>query len=202
VIDCVSNRSCVAPNGADQSNHRFDQSVFSIVLAKMHIRCHNNWKFNGYLDEDRLHEVRHAFHYAPCAFSRRNLQADRWDVDNGFGRCAGAQSRSPRRRCSRFVEQGTTSCFLAALRPRPGFLSFCVCVWPTNYETRHITPHCADVCAAIQLETDASKRSTGAFCSESSIYLTTTICPVPAPTDTQRASLTPRCSMGTGVPVG
>jgi hypothetical protein len=57
VIDCVSNRSCVAPNGADQSNHRFDQSVFSIVLAKMHIRCHNNWKFNGYLEEDRLHEV-------------------------------------------------------------------------------------------------------------------------------------------------
>jgi hypothetical protein len=31
--------------------------VFSIVLAKMHIRCHNNWKFNGYLEEDRLHEV-------------------------------------------------------------------------------------------------------------------------------------------------
>jgi hypothetical protein len=31
--------------------------VFSIVLARMHIRCHNNWKFNGYLEEDRLHEV-------------------------------------------------------------------------------------------------------------------------------------------------
>lgn len=68
VIGCVSNRECVAPDGADQSNHRFDQSVFSVVLARMHIRCHNNWKFNGYLEEDRLHE------------------ADRWDVDNGFGR--------------------------------------------------------------------------------------------------------------------
>ena len=57
VIECVSKRACVAPTGADQSNHRFDQSVFSIVLARMHIRCHNNWKFNGYLEEDRLHEV-------------------------------------------------------------------------------------------------------------------------------------------------
>ena len=61
VIDCVSSRECVAPNGADQSNHRFDQSVFSVVLARMHIRCHNNWKFNGYLDEDRLHEAKHPF---------------------------------------------------------------------------------------------------------------------------------------------
>jgi hypothetical protein len=51
----------VAPNGANQSNHRFDQSVFSIVLARAHIRCHNNWKFNGYLDEDRLHEAKHPF---------------------------------------------------------------------------------------------------------------------------------------------
>ncbi len=57
VIDCVSYRDCVAPDGADQSNHRFDQSVFSIVLSRLHIRCHNNWKFNGYLEEDRLHEV-------------------------------------------------------------------------------------------------------------------------------------------------
>jgi hypothetical protein len=91
VIDCVSNRSCVAPNGADQSNHRFDQSVFSIVLAKMHIRCHNNWKFNGYLEEDRLHEVRAAA-VAAASLSSLTPQADRWDVDNGFGRSFCCQS--------------------------------------------------------------------------------------------------------------
>ena len=74
VIDCVRRRTCVAPNGADQSNHRFDQSVFSIVLARMHIRCHNNWKFNGYLEDDRLHEARDSAAAPACRLRLHGIE--------------------------------------------------------------------------------------------------------------------------------
>lgn len=30
---------------------RFDQSVFSAVLASKNYRCHNNWMFNAYLEQ-------------------------------------------------------------------------------------------------------------------------------------------------------
>ena len=32
-VECALQRACIAPNGADQSNHRFDQSAFSLFMA-------------------------------------------------------------------------------------------------------------------------------------------------------------------------
>ena len=64
---CSLQPSCIAPHGADQGNHRFDQACFSIWLAKGHFRCHASWLFRAYLESARLKD------------------ADTNDVPDGFG---------------------------------------------------------------------------------------------------------------------
>eukprot|EP00282_Hemiselmis_andersenii_P007992 CAMPEP_0114121086 /NCGR_PEP_ID=MMETSP0043_2-20121206/6995_1 /TAXON_ID=464988 /ORGANISM="Hemiselmis andersenii, Strain CCMP644" /LENGTH=427 /DNA_ID=CAMNT_0001213753 /DNA_START=56 /DNA_END=1335 /DNA_ORIENTATION=+ len=56
-VACALNPRCIAPDGADQSNHRFDQSAFSINMASGMYRCHNSWLFRAYLEPHRLKEA-------------------------------------------------------------------------------------------------------------------------------------------------
>mmetsp|Transcript_17686 Transcript_17686/g.58214 ORF Transcript_17686/g.58214 Transcript_17686/m.58214 type:complete len:434 (-) Transcript_17686:263-1564(-) len=54
LVACASRRSCIAPEGASQSTHRFEQAALSILLAREQIRCHNSWRMYAYLEEDQF----------------------------------------------------------------------------------------------------------------------------------------------------
>ncbi|EKX44483.1 hypothetical protein GUITHDRAFT_139723 [Guillardia theta CCMP2712] len=91
-IKCALDEDCIAPKKADQSNHRFDQAIFSMFMSR-HLyrlrsvdftitvdnlpRCHCSWIFRAYLETARLKEadvfdVRDGFgHFYPLLFSRR-----------------------------------------------------------------------------------------------------------------------------------
>eukprot|EP00960_Hanusia_phi_P052556 761519-Hanusia_phi.AAC.5 len=76
-IQCALDEKCIAPEKADQSNHRFDQAIFSMFMSKHLYRCHCSWIFRAYLETSRLKEadvfdVRDGFgHFYPLLFSRR-----------------------------------------------------------------------------------------------------------------------------------
>jgi hypothetical protein len=50
MVDCAARRACIAPDGATQLSHRYEQAVLSVALAMRNIRCHNSWKFYAYLE--------------------------------------------------------------------------------------------------------------------------------------------------------
>ena len=41
LVDCARERECIAPAGASQQSHRYEQAVLSLALARRNIRCHN-----------------------------------------------------------------------------------------------------------------------------------------------------------------
>mmetsp|Transcript_18532 Transcript_18532/g.42263 ORF Transcript_18532/g.42263 Transcript_18532/m.42263 type:complete len:262 (-) Transcript_18532:87-872(-) len=54
LLACARNRACIAPEGATQRTHRFEQAALSIILARQQIRCHNSWKLYSYLEEEQF----------------------------------------------------------------------------------------------------------------------------------------------------
>jgi len=44
-IKCAMRKECIEPEGAQTSNHRFDQSVFSIHIAKNNLQCQTDPKY-------------------------------------------------------------------------------------------------------------------------------------------------------------
>ena len=47
VVECCMKQECIEPEGSGFHNHRYDQSVFSIMLAKNGIKCQTEGKFWG-----------------------------------------------------------------------------------------------------------------------------------------------------------
>lgn len=43
---CALIKKCISPNGSDLSNHRYDQSIISILLYQNNIECDNSQKLN------------------------------------------------------------------------------------------------------------------------------------------------------------
>ena len=50
MVRCAKQRECIAPSGATQLSHRYEQAVLSVALATRNIRCHNSWRFYAYLE--------------------------------------------------------------------------------------------------------------------------------------------------------
>ena len=45
VIECCMKQDCIEPPGAATNKHRYDQSAFSIMLAKNGIQCQTDAKY-------------------------------------------------------------------------------------------------------------------------------------------------------------
>lgn len=54
-VSCSMNKECIAPYLSNRSNHRQDQSVFSILLYQNNFNCYNTRQFNFTTHFDRLY---------------------------------------------------------------------------------------------------------------------------------------------------
>lgn len=54
-VSCSMNKECIAPYLSNRSNHRQDQSVFSILLYQNNFNCYNTKQFNFTTHFDRLY---------------------------------------------------------------------------------------------------------------------------------------------------